>query len=154
MGNLLWRTRWRLHYWFSNRFKWSFICFRYFSSSNNISTINTNTPSHSNADSFLIKFDSVEIEFGVLILVKTWLCVFLGIDSNDNLYSFGWTLSLSNISTPGVFQEVYNDSFWATFNNGCIFKFNSNGDKIGEPIFFRNYKRICFKKMAKYILLA
>jgi hypothetical protein len=38
------------------------------SSSNNISTINTNTPSHSNADSFLIKFDSVEIEFGVLIL--------------------------------------------------------------------------------------
>jgi hypothetical protein len=25
------------------------------------------------------------------------------------------------------------------------FKFNSNGDKIWEPIFFRNYKRICFK---------
>jgi hypothetical protein len=40
------------------------------SSSNNIST--HKHPSHSNADSFLIKFDPVEIEFGVLILaVKT-----------------------------------------------------------------------------------
>jgi gliding motility-associated-like protein len=108
------------------------------SSSNNISTINTNTPSHSNADSFLIKFDSSGNRIWGTYFggEKHDFAFSLGIDSNDNLYSFGWTLSLSNISTPGVFQEVYNDSFWATFNNGCIFKFNSNGDKIWGTYFF------------------
>jgi hypothetical protein len=47
------------------------------SSSNNISTINTNTPSHSNADSFLINLTPVEIEFGVLILVENMTLRFL-----------------------------------------------------------------------------
>jgi gliding motility-associated-like protein len=109
------------------------------SSSNNIASINTtNTPSHSNADSFLIKFSpNGNRIWGTYFGGEKHDYAFsLGIDSNNYLYTFGWTQSLSNISTPGVFQEVYNDSFWATDNNGCIFKFNSDGDKIWGTYFF------------------
>jgi hypothetical protein len=41
----------------------------------------------------------------------------LGIDSNDKL---SW-LDFKFIKHFNPFKKLYNDSFWATFNNGCIF---------------------------------
>ncbi|PXY42581.1 hypothetical protein DMB65_00715 [Flavobacterium cheongpyeongense] len=109
-------------------------------SMNNISSINlTDLPTYANASSFLVKFDSNGN--------RIWGTYFggekpdysfnLGIDSNNNLYTFGWTQSLTNISTVGAYQEMYdNHSFWATQNNGFIFKFDSNGNKIWGTYFF------------------
>nr|WP_315170074.1 T9SS type B sorting domain-containing protein [uncultured Flavobacterium sp.] len=109
------------------------------SSSNNISTINiTNSPSHSNADSFLVKFDKNGNRMWGNYYggEKNDYAYSLGIDSNNYLYTFGWTQSLLNISTPGVFQETYNNSGHLFPYNGCIFKINSEGEKIWGTYFF------------------
>jgi gliding motility-associated-like protein len=108
-------------------------------SSNKISTNNPiKFPDFSNNDSFLVKFDSD----GNRLWGKYFggenhdLSFSLGIDSSNNLYSFGFTYSFSNIATPGAFQETYNSKYWVNNNNGCIIKFNSEGEKIWGTYFF------------------
>lgn len=106
-------------------------------SSNNISTINSFQELNLNNDGFLAKFTASGN--------RIWATYFggdkddyflnIGIDINDNIYSFGRTNSTQNISTTGVFQEIYIQNN-ITSSSGCIFKFNSKGYKIWGSYFF------------------
>jgi hypothetical protein len=59
--------------------------------------------------------------------------------------TLGWTLSLSNISTPGVFKYIM-IHFGLRLIMVASLSLIPMEIKFREPIFFRNYKRICFKK--------
>jgi gliding motility-associated-like protein len=105
-------------------------------SSNNISTANAYQEINNGADGFLLKFDpNGNRIWGTYFGGNSNDFFFnLGIDSSDNLYCFGYTLSSSNISTAGVFEEIFKPN--QENEDGCIFKFNKNGFKIWGSYFF------------------
>lgn len=110
-------------------------------SSNNISTVNSYQETNLKSDGFLAKFTP-----NGNILWGTYFggegddyFLNMGVDSNHNIYCFGKTNSIQNISTSGVFQETYlrtQISINQNTSNGCIFKFNGNGQKIWGSYFF------------------
>ncbi|WP_289662403.1 T9SS type B sorting domain-containing protein [Flavobacterium panacagri] len=59
----------------------------------------------------------------------------IGLDSDYNIYCFGKTNSVNNISSPGVFQETYIESS-GNYSTGCLIKFNNNGQKLWGSYFF------------------
>ena len=106
-------------------------------SSNNIATQNSHQETNVKDDGFLTKFTSDGN--------RLWGTYFggenndyffnLGLDANQNIYCFGRTNSVSNISTPNVFQEIYIQNS-QNYGSGCIFKFDPNGKKTWGSYFF------------------
>ena len=106
-------------------------------STNGISTSNSYQEIiNSVSDGFIVKFDANgNRKWGTYFGGNNGDFFFnLGIDSSDNLYCFGYTLSTSNISTAGVFQEIFKPNQYN--HDGCIFKFNPNGFKTWGSYFF------------------
>ncbi|MBS7254424.1 DUF7948 domain-containing protein [Flavobacterium branchiicola] len=105
-------------------------------SNNNISSVNSYQETNHKLDGFLAKFTPNGN--------RVWGTYFggegddyfanIGLDSNDNIYSFGETNSLLNISNSGVFQENFIQN--ALSKSGCIYKFNPDGYKIWGSYFF------------------
>lgn len=106
-------------------------------SASNIATENSYQETITKDDGFLVKFtpDGIRI-WGTYFGGENDDSFYnLDLDSNYNIYCFGKTNSLNNIGSPGVFQETYVQSSGIS-NNGCIFKFNSNGKKTWSTYFF------------------
>ncbi|MBZ4033237.1 T9SS type B sorting domain-containing protein [Flavobacterium sp. 17A] len=109
----------------------------YSRSTNNIATQNSFQQTNTKDDGFLVKFTPNGS--------RLWATYFggdnndyffyLGLDSNDNIYCFGRTDSQNNISSPDVFQRTYIPNS-RNYSSGCIFKFDSNGQKIWGSYFF------------------
>jgi len=109
----------------------------YSRSTNNIATENSHQKTNIRDDGFLVKFTQDGN--------RLWGTYFggenndyfynLGIDSYYNIYCFGKTNSLNNIGSTGVFQEIYIQNSLSN-GNGCIFKFDRNGQKLWGSYFF------------------
>lgn len=109
----------------------------YSRSTNNIATINSYKETVSKDDGFLVKFTTDGN--------RLWGTYFggenndyfynIGFDSDYNIYCFGRTNSLNNISSPGIFQETYIESS-RNYSTGCVIKFNNKGQKIWGSYFF------------------
>jgi gliding motility-associated-like protein len=105
-------------------------------STSGIATPNSYQEMNNGLDGFLVKFDTNGNRiWGTYFGGNSDDLFFnLGIDASDNLYCFGQTYSTINISTTGVFQEIYKSN--QLNHSGCIFKLNPNGFKTWGSYFF------------------
>jgi uncharacterized protein (TIGR02145 family) len=96
-------------------------------SSDNIATPGSHQPLYSGSgDAFLVKFTSAGQRlwgtyYGGLNTDEAHGCI---LDTNNNVYFCGYTLSSENISTPGCHQFIYGG-----FGDGFIARFNPDGTR-------------------------